>query len=187
MVTKNSHPHNSRKRVLLLALLVAVLLVGGIFLVSLRHHLNTEGISKNGSSSKPVNKINYSPSTSQDNASNESRKTSSNPAETLDNGPSANNPNIPLGVIIINTRRSGTDVRVGNMVTGTTSGTCTLSASQTGQTSPAPVTAPVSPDVNNYDCGVMHIALPDSGTWQLKLTVTSGSNSASATSTVGAS
>lgn len=133
------------------------------------------------------NSIDYSPAKASDNAANDTRKNSSNPADTLDNGPNANSSSGPLGITIVNARRSGTDVRVGNIVNGTTTGTCTLSATQSGQTSPTAVTAQVQLDVNNYDCGVMHISLPDTGAWQIKLTVASGSNSASATTTVGPS
>lgn len=183
MAISTSKRSKRNRRVLLPALLVVIvlLIVGGYIL---HRHLSSATSTTPSTSAHPQNTIDYSPAKPEDNAANSARKSSSNPAATLDNGPTASGSSNPLGVIIVNARRTGTDVRVGNIVTGTTTGTCSLSATQTGQTPPAPVTAQVKQDVNNYDCGVMHIALPNTGTWQVKLTVTSGSNSASATTKV---
>jgi cytoskeletal protein RodZ len=171
----------------LVALLVVLLALGVLEATNVTHFVHHTTSSKPTSNVRPSNSVDYSKATANDNAANDARKNSTNPAETLDNGPNAIGSAGPLGVIIVNARRSGTDVRVGNIINGTTSGTCTLSATQSGQPSPESVSAQVQQDVNTYDCGVMHITLPDTGTWQLKLTIVSGSNSASATTTVGAS
>lgn len=173
----------------LIAVFAVVIILGVLEATNVIHlvHQKASPSSKTSGKVRPPNSVDYSAASPGDNAANNARKSSPNPAETLDNGPTASSSSNALSVIIVNTRRSGTDVRVGNIVNGTTTGTCTLSASQAGQTAPAPVTAPVQQDVNNYDCGVMHITLPDTGTWQVNLTVTSGSHSASATSSVGAS
>lgn len=181
-IRTNKRPKINR-RILLSALvaLVTLLLVGSYIL---HRHLSSAPLSVPPAVTRPQAATNYSAATPQDNAANDARKSSPNPAETLNDGPTASSSVNPLGVIITNARRAGTDVRVGNIITGTTTGTCSLSATQAGQTAPAPVVAHVQQDVNNYDCGVMHITLPNIGTWQVKLTVTSGSNSASATTNV---
>ena len=185
MAQSKKKSSNRLRYVLLSTLLVVVLvLAGGLVALHARSGHN-KNIESNAAKNSHVNSVDYSPSKPNDNTANDTRKGSTNPAATLDNGPTASNTNNPLGVIILNTRRSGTDVRVGNLVSGTTSGTCTLSATQAGQASPTPVQAQVQLDVNNYDCGVMHITLPDTGTWQVKLTVASGSNTASAETSIG--
>jgi len=171
--------------VILATLLVGVLVLAGSLIALHVRNQHNNNIASDTAKNSHVNSVDYSPSKPNDNTANDTRKGSTNPAATLDNGPTASNTNNPLGVIILNTRRSDTDVRVGNLVNGTTSGTCTLSATQAGQASPTPVQAQVQLDVNNYDCGVMHITLPDTGTWQVKLTVTSGPNTTSAETNVG--
>jgi hypothetical protein len=75
------------------------------------------------------------------------------------------------------------------MVTDATTGTCTITATQ-GSTTVTLATNSIEVDVNNYDCGGGAINVstsqltPNSGTWQLKLTVTSGSSQTSATSSI---
>ncbi len=193
MVSLKSHKKSWRQRrwfyplVTILAAFVVLGILEATNVTHLIHHRPASNLTASSKGQQP-NSVNYSAANPNDNAANNERKSSSNPSTTLDNGPTTTNtaPS-PVGVIIVNARRSGTDVRVGNIVNGTTTGTCTLSATQAGQSSPAPVTAQVQQDVNSYDCGIMHISLPDTGTWQIKLTVTSGSNSGTATASVGAS
>ena len=191
MVSHKSYKKSWRQRswlYILLAILAGVVVLGILEATNVTHFLHrATPSSTTGTTGRQPNDINYSPANPNDNAANNDRKSSSNPSTTLDNGPTSSNPANSIGVIIVNARRSGTDVRVGNIVNGTTTGTCTLTATQAGQSSPTPVTAQVQQDVNNYDCGVMHITLTNTGTWQVKLTVTSGSSSGSATTSVGPS
>jgi cytoskeletal protein RodZ len=178
------------KLLLPLLALVVVLAFGAWFVKSHDNKLTTTGKS---SSSTNANKgsIDYSPATPADNAANESRKSSSSGSETLNSSGSTNTNGSSLTVTILNARvitdSSGNKlVHIGNIVSGATTGICTLTATKSGQPD-VNDTASVQLDGNNYDCGVFNTSVSkfsSSGTWLLTLTVKSGNSADSATSSI---
>jgi hypothetical protein len=114
------------------------------------------------------------------NSASNSNKTSSSPSSTLDSGssssssPTTTQPTFTVQIVSA-TINSG-NLHIGTLVSGTSSGTCSLSASQSGQSTLQLATSNVEQNVNSYDCGVFNIpssTFPTSGNWQLKLTVDS--------------
>lgn len=126
-----------------------------------------------------------------ENAPNEARKGSSKPATTLTNGSTAApapTPSAGFTVQIVNAdmNENNSNLHVGTMVNNTTSGSCSLTATQAGQTTLQLGTSSVVQDVNSYDCGVFNIPtseFPTSGNWLLTLTVTNNGTKASGTAT----
>lgn len=153
-----------------------VVLAAGFGAWAYKHHQNASKIVHT-----PQGTINYSPATKQDNASNNDRKSSANPGDTLDNGSSAATASF---AVTVNANPNGSTIHVGTLVNGTTSGSCTLTVSQTGQQSIVK-TASVQQDVNNYDCGVFNITPTHAqGQWTITLTVTNNGKQASNSTTV---
>jgi len=177
-------PHSKRKLVLL-ALLVLFLLGTGIFTATKLHHKpRTDQTAV--ASDRPVNSVDYSPSKPSDNAANENRKSSTNASPTLDStsNPSSDSP-VSFSVNITNASalNDSSLVHVGTLVKGTTDGSCTLTATQAGQSN-VTKTSSIRQDVNYYDCGVFNIPFsdfPHTGNWTITLTVTSNGKQASNT------
>ncbi len=136
------------------------------------------------------------------NTPNINRKESSTPSSTLDNGNGSNNSSgntntssvsgkqITSGnfqVQIVSSSVNNGNLHIGDVVSGTTQGECTLTASQAGQSTLQLATSPVRQDVNDYDCGVFNIStsrFPTSGAWTIVLSVTENGTSASKSVTV---
>ena len=186
--TRTSRSKRYRKLLLPLAL-GALILAAGFFII--RNHNNTPASSSTSSNTLPTvapKKIDNSPARPSDNTANETRKSSSSDSPTLNNsGATSGNLSVTISNARVITDSSGDKfVHVGNLVNGASSGTCTLTATKTGQPKVTD-TGTVQLDGNTYDCGVFNTPtskFPSSGTWNLTLTVTSGSSSGSATSTV---
>lgn len=171
----------SRGPLVLLMVTVITVLAGGAFFWY--HHMNTNQNAQNSSklaTNRSVDSVDYGPSSAGDNAANNTRKSSPSPAITLNNGPTATSDS-NLSAQIVNASVDNGNIHIGTLVNGATSGTCTIIATQ-GQTTITLATIAVQQDVNNYDCGGGAINVPtsqlspQSGTWQLKLTVVSGSS-----------
>ncbi|MGH7237018.1 MAG: hypothetical protein ACREGF_00595 [Candidatus Saccharimonadales bacterium] len=153
-------------------------------------HQNSVNSTKN--KARPTNSINYGPSKPGDNAANDTRK--SNPpsaAQTLNNGPTQSSPSNPtapanpagIGVTVTEAYVNGSNLTVGTQVSGTTTGTCTISVSQSGQQSiTATESVSLPPHSNYYTCPVFNLPLsqfPNRGKWNVNVSVTSGSSTAS--------
>jgi hypothetical protein len=163
--------------------LVAAVVVGVVI------HKNSDKNSKDTSTSQSipergVNSVSYAPSTAKDNSSNETRKSNpSDAAQTLDNGPttSATSSSSAASMTITNAHESDTNqISASADVSGATSGTCTFTASMSGQPN-ATATAPVQLSSNGdyYDCGPATINVATTGKWAVSGTVESnGTNSA---------
>lgn len=174
------------KLLLPLVLVVVLMIGGGLFLLTHRHkNTAVTGTSQTNQTSgvHSQNTIDYSPAKPADNATNEDRKSSDSPSSTLTGGSSSSSSTSAVSVIITNTSHSGNTVSVRNQVEGVTSGTCTATASQSGQANVVQ-NSTVGQDVNLYDCGVIQLNLPAGGTWNITLSVTSGSAHGSASTTV---
>jgi len=127
----------------------------------------------------------YPPSTPQDNAANNARK--SNPAtasQTLDNGPTKSAPATSISVLI---SRAGVysingvnTLEVGTIVNGATTGTCVLTVSQSGE-QPITQTASIGQQNNTYACSVFDIPtsqFPNQGDWDVSVSITSNGSTA---------
>jgi hypothetical protein len=181
MAYKQNNRSSKRRRVLL-PIILAVVMLAGVG-VGLYYH-NMKPTSITNTNVKAKTQAAY-------NAPNEARKNSSTPATTLDNGSTAPKTSSPAAftvqIVSSNIDDNDTNLHVGTMVNNTTGGSCTLTASQTGQTTLQLGTSSVQQDVNSYDCGVFNIPtskFPVSGSWQIKLSVTNNGSEASDTASV---
>lgn len=170
------------RKVWYFALPIVLLVIAGVAYFAYRHY-SAKHIA---SDTKPYHTTTYAPASPGDNTANNERKSSPNPAQTLDNGPTASTTPASFYVKILSANVSSTNVHVGSLVSGVTTGTCTLTATKSGAQT-VTVTANVQQDVNNYDCGALNIPTSNfstSGTWTLTLTVTNGSQHTSDTRTI---
>ena len=79
-----------------------------------------------------------------------------------------------FSVQIVSSVVSNNNLHIGTLVSGTTVGACTLTASQQNQPTITLGTSNVRLDVNNYDCGVFNIntsKFSNSGIWKITLSV----------------
>ena len=175
MYTPKSKPTKSNKKlfVIIVAALLALGAVGGY---AYYKHAAKQTV-KVGTAAT----IDYSKAPKADNKASDDRKSSSTPTSTLNNGSSGTASTVPSGgftVQLTGANVQSTNVHIGTLVNGTTSGSCALTATQTGQSTLQLGSSSVQQDVNSYDCGVFNVPtseFPTSGSWQLSLTVTSGS------------
>jgi hypothetical protein len=120
-----------------------------------------------------------------DNNLNNQRKASSSPASTLDNGATTSKTQTSSTNATITITRAGVvdnNLQVGSLVSGTTSGTCTLSAQQSGQTT-ITQTNQVTLENNSYACPVFNIPLssfPNQGNWNVSIALTTNGSTVSA-------
>jgi cytoskeletal protein RodZ len=178
------------KRPLVIGTILGLLILGGIAFFIFRHNDSNAKITANKGAA-PVNTVNYSPSTSQDNSTNNQRKSSpSKAATTLDNGATApsSTSNKSLQVIITTARSTGSNgthsVTVAGNVSGATSGTCTFTATQSGGPS-ASQTSTVEASNQNYICPATTITVPAAGNWNISATLSSGGQTGSPSSWAG--
>lgn len=168
--------------------IVFALVIVLIAITTLQLHNAKHVQSANSSSSQPKSSnVNLSPPAAADNNANNARKGSSNPSGTLNSGSAALAATPTFTVQIVSANVSNGNLHIGTLVNGATTGTCVLSASQAGQSTLQLGTSSVKLDVNNYDCGVFNIpttTFPNTGAWELQLTVTSNGSSNSGNSTV---
>lgn len=169
-------------------IIIVVLAVLGIAGYGIHHHFEKKKATLTSVSSETKPTINYKPAPPADNNDNQERKVSSAPSPTLGSttGTSQTTPG-SYTVQIVSTNVSSSNVHVGTLVSGTSTGNCTLTGSQTGQSTLQLGTSTVRMDVNSYDCGVFNIPtsmFPTSGVWKLTLTVTSNGSSSSGSANV---
>jgi hypothetical protein len=165
----------ARKIALILA---SVLLLAGftLFILEKTHVINIyhKSIAQE-SNVKPVNTVDYSPATANDNANNDQIKQNS-----LNDTPQVR----PLTVTITRATQdpSSKTLIIRALVDGTTSGSCTLELSR-GSGAELTKQASVIQQNNTYTCGGFNISqseLPGVGEWTVKLSVSNGSTTASA-------
>jgi hypothetical protein len=185
---KNTHKIkiNQRKNhkgifIIVLLVIIVALLLGGYL-----HHRHDDSLASEKATST---KLHFSAAPPADNNPNDSRKTSSTPAPTLSTPTtgSSTTDSASYTVQILNANVNDGNIHIGTQVNGTTTGTCTLTATQSGQSTLQLGSSSVAQDVNSYDCGVFNIPtskFPSSGNWQLILTVTNNATQASGNYTV---
>lgn len=179
MARRSTHRKQYLSRPSLLAAVLVLLLVGGAYALYHQHQSPKPNVSNPKTTSNPVS---TKPSSPADNKPNEDRKTG-NQASTLD---SSTDTTASFSVKIVSTSVNGGNLHVGNQVFGTTSGSCTLTATKSNQTLQL-ATSSVHQDVNSYDCGAFNVStskFPSGGSWQLKLSVTADGATASDLATV---
>jgi len=97
------------------------------------------------------------------------------PTQSTQNNTSTSSTNQPtFSVQIVSSVVSNNNLHIGTLVSGTTVGACTLTASQQNQPTITLGTSNVRLDVNNYDCGVFNIntsKFSDKGVWKITLSV----------------
>ncbi len=180
MPSKVSKRSRLRSRPLLMGLLVCVIAtLVGFGLYRHYHHPNTPGSNTITSTAAPA----------ADNSTSNARKGSSSPSATLDNGASSKpaTTTASFSAQIVSANVSGGNLHVGTLVSGTTSGDCSLTATKPGQPTLQLGSSSVQQNVNNYDCGVFNIPtsrFPAGGSWQLLLTVTHNGASSTGSATV---
>lgn len=173
----------SKKRLIITAGIVVVLGAGGFGTYKLVHH-NSPAKAQSAliPGTKPIDTINYDPSTPSDNASNNARK--SNPdsaAQTLDNGSSSTTQSSTASVTITRASVISGNLEVGTIVSGATSGTCTLSVSQSGQQT-VTQTQQISQQDNAYACAVFNVpttSFANNGPWTVAVSISTTSGTAS--------
>lgn len=176
--TRNSKK-NSLRPYLAIAI-VLIVLVGGATYLKYHHINNSKG------SMHSANSLNYPAPTSSENAAGNDRKSSTSPSTTLDNGTSTQHNSASFTVSIVNASVVNNNVHVGTLVSGTTAGSCTLTANMAGK-SDIIRTSSVQRDVNNYDCGIFNIPVAyftTNGTWTLTLAVSDNGKQATSSSSV---
>jgi hypothetical protein len=190
MLQKTKNKKNTHKYgIWIVALVLVVALAGGGYWLTKKTDTSANFVN----SDQKKSGINYSPAQPSDNSSNENRKSSPNPSTTLNDGgsktssgSSTTTTGASFSVQLVSSNVNNGNVHVGTLVNGATTGDCTLTVSQSGQTS-ITRTSTVAQDVNDYDCGAFNIPtsdFPSSGTWNLNLTVISNGVQESDTSSV---
>jgi hypothetical protein len=162
----------SRKWLFLAAALAVVLVAAGTYAWYVQRHGGANKVA-------PSPTVNYSPATSEDNKSIDERKNQPLPTSTSTSSNPASPSQSNMAVKITGVNISAGNMHVGNLVSNSTAGSCTLTAAQSGQNVQQLATSSVHLDVNDYDCGAFNIPtskFPGSGKWQLSLTVTNGSD-----------
>ena len=118
---------------------------------------------------------------------NDSRKSSPTPSKTISDTPIANTDSSVFSVQINVVGPNSGNIHIGTLVDGLTKGDCLLTASKPGQTDLNLGSSTIQSDVNNYGCGVFNVptsTFTSSGTWTIKLTITTGTTVKSTTSEV---
>lgn len=136
-----------------------------------------------------VNGINYGPSSPQDNAPNNTRKSSppSTSTQTLNTPPTTSSnpqptPSNPQGISVTITRANviNNSLQVATIIGNAAAGTCTLTVSQSGQQSITQTEA-VQLQGNVYVCPVFSIPVdnfPDLSGWNVSVSVTDNTSTA---------
>ena len=118
---------------------------------------------------------------------NDSRKASPTPSKTISDAPVASTNSSVFSVQINVVGPNNGNIHIGTLVDGLTKGDCLLTASKPGQTDLNLGSSTIKSDVNNYGCGVFNVptsTFTSSGTWTIKLTITTGTTVKSTTSEV---
>ncbi len=166
--TTNKKPIKQKlSRIPLLLPVIIIILLAGSGLAYWKYHKKP---APTPAAATANNTVNYSPSTPSDNTANNARKGSTSANSTL-NGRSSS----PLSVTVTRAGVVGGQLQVGTLVEGTTSGTCTLNISQTGQQT-ITRTATIQQQNNVYSCPVFYVPtsqFPNQGSWNVSVSVTS--------------
>lgn len=165
----------SRKR-LYLALLLGLLLVGGIGTPVAYHFAHKKDSSQPGQ--RGVNQVDYGPPKKTDNAQTSSSKddVAHQPANPQGK-PEPSQPTTPVSATITQALQDNATVTIRALVNGTNNGTCQLTLSQSGQTS-ITRSAAVGVQANYAICQGFDLPtsdFPTGGNWTLSLVIQTSS------------
>lgn len=172
IIQKRSHT----KRNILLASLVGILLIGGGFFVWQARQKPAAMAAETPSQS--MNDINYNPPTNEEKEATEERKDEiikeqEKEREEKETPPSTNNITVTIVRPSPGQTTQGEALNIRTVIDGTSSGTCNISLTKTGQPT-ITKTFPVVFDVSSATCENADIPLSDfgeEGEWQLSITV----------------
>lgn len=168
----------SRHTVIVVSLVALVLLVGGSTYALTRPSSSNNSQTSTGNKAstnpevKPPNSVDYTPPSTSDSQISDQTKQDTTPSST---------PSSTISVLITragniqDAQGNNTAVVVGSLVQGATSGTCTLMATQSGQTSVVQ-TNTVTTQANSYACPnftIPYSSFPTGGPWKFTLTLSS--------------
>lgn len=179
---KNLRQSINFTRWVIVALLLVAIAAAGLIT---NHYVNK----KSSTQVSTVNGINYGPSSPQDNAPNNTRKSSppSTSTQTLNTPPATSGnsqsaPANPQGITVTITRANinNNALQVATIIGNATAGSCTLTASQNGQQS-ITQTEVVQLQTNVYVCPVFSIPIdnfPNLNGWNVSVSVTDNGSTA---------
>ncbi|HSX31925.1 MAG TPA: hypothetical protein VLF43_01585 [Candidatus Saccharimonadales bacterium] len=163
--SSHNRSKNTRRRGLLIGALALLLGVAG---AGAYYFAQSDNVASN-QPVKPTNTVDYGPPTEEEKAETERRKEEI----TKDDGSLPQSTDLSVSIIRANQPSAGQPVSVRALVTGTSTGTCTVTLTKSGQ--PAVTkTVPVVFEVNSASCQGADIPAADfkqSGDYDLKLTV----------------
>ncbi len=177
------------KKRLIIAAGIVVVLCAASGTAYVWHHHNTAAKKSAQQSAlvpgtKPIDTINYDPSQPSDNNANNQRKSNpSTAAPTLDNGATSTTTNSTASVTITRAGVVAGNLQVGTLVSGATSGTCTLSVTQSGQQT-VTQTQSISQQENTYACAVFNVpttSFSNNGPWAVSVSVSTNAGAANST------
>ncbi len=160
---------SKNKKYVMATIIILIILLAALFYLLIRHNDSISDLPTN------VRATSY-PS---ENSLNNQRKTSNNPSNTLNNGPSntgnttINNSPVSATLSITRAGVQNSNLQVGTLVSGATTGTCVLTLSQTGQTDIKSTNTLVLEN-NTYSCPVFNVPLtsfPNKGLWNVSITL----------------
>lgn len=166
----------SKKTILIILAAVVVIAAGGIaaYLFSQKDERD---------SVRPANTVDYGPPKKEDSAGVQSDKDKiANGESKPDTGSPTPSPSSSMIVSFTQAQQSDSQVIIRALVDGATSGTCTLTASKSSQTS-VTKTAPIGVQANYSICQGFDIPtseFPASGEWKISITATNASGQTSA-------
>lgn len=178
---KIENKKNTKLRYAILAIIIALLLALAGVWYFVKHNPKDSSVDPVSSSTpRPEeNKVDYSPARESDNIAEGDAK------EQLANGDNENSSNDSLAVTITSVQQQDKTILIRTLVDGTTSGTCTMTASKAGSTS-ITRTAPVGAQASYALCQGFNVAssdFPDSGTWTIQVALTTDKGSANSKTT----
>lgn len=186
---KHSRYRPLASRGVLIPLVVILLVFVGIIGIAIwKHNGSTSTGSTASNAGQPKTAVNYSPSTEEDNQSNETRKGSTppSPTDSKTGGSTLNSPSTPppfsVTVSYANPNSDHSAIRVAANVNGATAdGTCTITLKPASGNTNQPVTQTEKTQFSNqiYICPIKSIPAPKGG-WNISVSVSSNGSTASA-------
>ncbi len=176
--SRAGHKSLFKKRQVLIASLVFVILIAGLSIALWHRHSNQKVavVTPATSSSRPTNSVDYSPAKPSDNTATNQSKGSSPAAAT----PPADNSSPGVSITMQGANAEPHNgIMVSALVQGVTSGTCTFNFSRSdGGSIQESYSEAVQLSVNYYDCPSYTVNMPSNGSWYVSAVLTSGSQTA---------
>lgn len=173
-----SNKKPSRKRIILITSLIALLIIGGGLFIWFKSKSDNSSKNNDTSDIRPQNTVDYSPADADDNKDiEESKGNPSKDPTTVDNRTTNPSGNVDFSVTVTGANPDNTNklARVSTLVNGATNGTCIVTFSKAGQPN-ITATNQVELQNNSYVCPnftVPFANFPAGGEWNVSVSVTS--------------